>query len=85
MDRAERNEELPLFVFVLIFELGRVAETQNLTIRMAREDAVRALGFERDDGDVPRTGTVGGGNAAARQPFERFQLENSACRPDGAY
>jgi hypothetical protein len=84
MDRAERNEELPLFVLVLIVELGGVAETQNLTARVPRKDAVGPLGFERDDGNVPRAGTVGGRDATAGQSFERFELENSACRPDGA-
>jgi hypothetical protein len=32
----------------------------------------------------PRAGTVRRRHAAARQPFERFELENRACRPDRA-
>src|SRR4029077_18058658 len=58
------------------------AEPENLAVDVAGEDAVRALGFERHDGDVPRTGTIGGSDAAARQPLERFELEDRACRPD---
>jgi hypothetical protein len=84
MDWGERNEELPLFVVVLIVEFGRVAETQNLAARMTRENAIRPLGFERNDGNIPRAGAVSGSHAAARQPFERFELENRACRPDRA-
>src|SRR3954470_24192079 len=51
---------------------------------MPREDAVRPLGLERDDGDVPGSGAVGRRDTPARQTFERFELENGACRPDGA-
>jgi hypothetical protein len=84
MDWGERNEELPLFVLVLIVELGGVSKTQNLAARVTRENAVRSLGFERYHGNVPGTGTISRRHAAARQPFERFELEYSACRPDGA-
>jgi hypothetical protein len=79
-DQAERN----LF-FVLVFvELGWVAETEDLAGVVAGQDAVRPLGLERHDRDVPRAGAVGRSHATTRQPFERFELENGACRPDGA-
>ena len=67
-----------LVVFVL--ELRRVAEPQNLTARVARQNAVRAFGFEGNDRDVPGTRTIGRRHAAARQAFERFELEHRRRR-----
>ena len=64
-----------LFLFGIV-ELGRIAEPQNLTGRVPRENAVRPLGFERDDRDVPWTGAVRRRHTAARQAFERFELED---------
>ena len=72
MDWGERNEELPLFVVVLVVEFGRVAQTQNLAARMPRKNTVRSLGLERDDGNVPGTGAVGRSHTTARKPLERF-------------
>src|SRR3954454_1909496 len=51
---------------------------------MSCENAVRPLRFERDDRNIPRTGTVGRRNAATRQPFQRFELEDGAGRPERA-
>src|SRR5690349_21618707 len=73
-----------LFFVVFRVEFSRIAQTQHLTGRMARENAVRTLGFEGNNRDVPRTGPIRRRHAAARQPLERFELENGACRPDGA-
>src|SRR6266540_4100694 len=70
--------------FVALVELRRVAEAQNLPRRMPRKNAVWPLGLERDDGDIPGTGAISGGDTPTRQTFERFELENGACRPDGA-
>ena len=71
-----------LFVVFVLVELGRIPEPQDLTTRVAREDAVWPFGFERDDGDVPGASTERGSYAAARQPFKRFELEDRWCRPD---
>ena len=37
---------------------------------------MRPFGFERDDRDVPGTGAVRRRHTAARQAFERFELED---------
>src|SRR5258708_28191382 len=81
---AERNDESFLFFVVFLVELRRVAKTQNLPRSVAGEDAVRSFGLERDDRDVPRTRPVSRRHTPARHTFERFELENGACRPDGA-
>ena len=73
-----------LFFVVVLVELGRIAQTQDLTGGVTGENAVRPLGLERDDGDIPRTGPICRRNAPARQPFKRLELENGARRPDGA-
>jgi hypothetical protein len=80
LDQPERN----LFLVALVIEFRWVAETQDLTGGVAGENAVWPLRLERDDGDVPRAGTIRRSHATARQTFERFELENGACRPDGA-
>jgi hypothetical protein len=80
LDQPERN----LFLVFVLIEFGRVAETQDLTGGMAGKNAVGALRLERDDGDIPRARTVGRGHATTGEPFERFELENGACRPDRA-
>ena len=77
-DRPRR----PLFVLVGIVELGRIAEPQNLPGRVPRENAVRPLGLERDNRDVPGTGAVRGRHTAARQALERFELEDRRGRLD---
>src|SRR5687767_9888364 len=49
---------------------------------MTVQDAMRTLGLERYDGDIPRTCTVSRRHAPARQAFERFELEH---RRRGSY
>ena len=74
------SDALPLFVQLLVLvELGRIAESQDLPAGVAREDAMRALRFKLNDRDVPRTGAIRRRHAAARQAFERFELEH-CCR-----
>jgi hypothetical protein len=80
---AHERERRLFFVF-LVLEFGRIPESQNLPSRMASQDAMGPFGLEGDDGDVPRTGSVGGRHAAARKTLERFKLENRARRSYGA-
>ena len=72
-----------LFLVFGFLEFRRIAEPQNLSARMARENAVWPFGFERDNSNIPGASTVRRRHAAARQPFERFELEDGACRPHG--
>jgi len=80
LDQSERN----LFLVVVLIEFGRVAKTEDLAGGMAGKNAVRTLGLERDHGDIPGTRAVGRSHTPTRQPFERFELENGAGRPDRA-
>src|SRR4051794_15709866 len=80
LDQAERN----LFLVFVLIEFRRIAETEDLAGGMTGQNAVRALRLERDDRDIPRAGAVGRSHTPARQALECFELENGACRPDGA-
>jgi hypothetical protein len=68
------RRDLFLRVVFLVKFLG-IAETQNLSTGVAREDAVWALGLERYHRDVPRTGAIRSRHTPARQAFERLELE----------
>src|SRR5688572_23388622 len=76
--KIQRRVERPaaaLFVGVLVLELRRIPKPQNLSAGVAGQDAVWALGLERYHGHIPRPRPIGRRDAAARQPFERFELE----------
>ena len=73
-----------LFLVVFVVEFRRIPETEDLTGRVTRENAVRSLGLERDDSHIPGAGPIRRRHASARQPFERFQLENGARGSYGA-
>jgi hypothetical protein len=82
-DRAdlERRVAESLFVAFLFFlEISRVSEPENLAAAVTGKDAIRALRLERDDGYVPRPGSIGRSHAPARQTFERFELEDGRLR-----
>ena len=79
-ERGRSGERL--FVVFFLVELRGIAETENLTVGVARQDAVRPLRFEGDDRHVPRTRPERGRYAAARQPLERFELEDGRRRLD---
>jgi hypothetical protein len=84
--RRECTAGARLFVFLGFVEFGRITEAENLTRGVPLENTMRPLRFERNYRDVPGSGTVRRRNASARQPLERFKLEDGARRrrPDGA-
>src|SRR5688572_25042075 len=75
---GETERTSALLVRLLFFiEFRRISQPQHLATRMACQNAMRTLRFERNDGDIPGTGAIGRCYAAARQPLERFELEHS--------
>ena len=59
MEWIGRNAtKIGLFFVLFCFEFSRIAETEHLTRGVTRENAVRPLGLEGNNRDVPRTGPV---------------------------
>jgi hypothetical protein len=81
--RRTRRGSSPRVVLVLVFEVRRIAELQDLAVRVIRQRAVWTLGLERNDGEAPRPSPVGRGDAAARQAFERLELEQPGLANGG--
>ena len=75
--RRRRPGRTALFVdFPFVLELLRIAKAQNLPADVTRENAMGTLGLEGNDSHIPRARTIRRRNAAALQPFERFELEH---------
>jgi hypothetical protein len=74
--REKADENVLLVGLAVVVKFRGVAKAQHLAAIVAGEDAVRALRFERNHGDVPWTGAIRSRHAATRQTLERFELEH---------
>jgi hypothetical protein len=68
------------FRVVLVVKFFGIAETENLSAGVTREDAVWPFGLERHNRNVPRTGAIRSRHTPARQAFERLELEHRRGR-----
>ena len=67
-----------LLVGLLVVELRRITQAQDLAVGVAVENAVRSLRFQGDYRYIPGPRPISRCDTPARQTFKRFELESSA-------